>query len=98
MRRHNFDVACLTLAEHFLGSQYLRSDANDLAQSIQQAVEDWFETKDLREQPCLSPAEQKAQGERCGCLGADDYCTCQNVPDRETRAARAWQEKHGEAG
>lgn len=37
---------------------------------------------------CLTPEEQKAQGSRCGCRGADDYCTCQNVPDAETIAAR----------
>lgn len=36
----------------------------------------------------LSDAELKAQGARCGCLGADDYCPCQNVPDGETM--RAW--------
>lgn len=24
-------------------------------------------------------AEQKAQGAKCGCLGTDDYCPCQNV-------------------
>jgi hypothetical protein len=41
-----------------------------------------------RSEPCLSPAEQKAQGARCGCRGADDYCVCQNVPDAVTRAAR----------
>jgi hypothetical protein len=37
----------------------------------------------------LTAAEQKAQGERCGCRGADDMCPCQNVPDRVTRLA--WQ-------
>lgn len=41
-----------------------------------------------REEPCLTDAEQKAQGARCGCRGADDYCVCQNVPDATTRAAR----------
>ncbi len=40
-------------------------------------------------EPGLSIEEMKAQGTRCGCLGTDDYCPCQNVPDRETRAARA---------
>jgi hypothetical protein len=41
-----------------------------------------------RNEPGLSPAEQKAQGARCGCQGADDYCVCQNVPDTTTRAER----------
>lgn len=40
-------------------------------------------------QPGLTDAEQKAQGLRCGCLGSDDYCVCQNVPDFKTKAARA---------
>ncbi|TIW09542.1 MAG: hypothetical protein E5V66_22300 [Mesorhizobium sp.] len=40
---------------------------------------------------CLSPAEQKAQGARCGCMGADDYCVCQNVPDAITKHERAAQ-------
>lgn len=39
--------------------------------------------------PGLTDAEQKAQGLRCGCLGSDDYCVCQNVPDFKTKAARA---------
>lgn len=33
----------------------------------------------------LTDAEMKAQGDRCGCRGADDYCVCQNVPDAITR-------------
>ncbi len=37
----------------------------------------------------LSADEMKAQGARCGCRGSDDYCTCQNVPDRTTLAKRA---------
>lgn len=40
---------------------------------------------------CLSPSEQKAQGARCGCMGADDYCVCQNVPDAITKHERAAQ-------
>lgn len=36
----------------------------------------------------LTAAEQKIQAARCGCRGSDDYCGCQNVPDRETR--RLW--------
>lgn len=36
----------------------------------------------------LSPAEQWAQAARCACRGADDYCPCQNVPDRVT--AQLW--------
>ncbi len=38
--------------------------------------------------PGLTDAEQKTQGQRCGCLGSDDYCACQNVPDFKTKAAR----------
>lgn len=37
----------------------------------------------------LSIEEMRQQAKRCACLGSDDYCPCQNVPDRETRAARA---------
>ncbi|MER8560127.1 hypothetical protein [Mesorhizobium sp. M0578] len=37
----------------------------------------------------LTGAEQKAQGARCGCMGADDYCVCQNVPDAITKHERA---------
>jgi hypothetical protein len=40
-------------------------------------------------EPGLTDAEQKAQGARCGCHGADDYCVCQNVADATTRAERA---------
>lgn len=36
----------------------------------------------------LTRAEQKAQGERCGCGGSDEYCPCQNTPDAETVRAR----------
>jgi hypothetical protein len=38
--------------------------------------------------PGLTAAEMKAQGKRCPCRGADDYCICQNAPDQETEAAR----------
>lgn len=40
----------------------------------------------------LTPEEQRAQAARCGCLGTDDYCCCQNVPDAETRRLRAAEE------
>jgi hypothetical protein len=40
-------------------------------------------------EPALTDVEQKAQGERCGCKGVDDYCVCQNVPDSTTRKERA---------
>lgn len=43
----------------------------------------------MRTEPCLSSAEQKAQALRCGCRGSDDYCPCQNTPDRVTRQYRA---------
>lgn len=35
---------------------------------------------------CLTTEEKRAQGRRCGCRGIDDYCPCQNVPDRVTAA------------
>lgn len=37
---------------------------------------------------CLSLAEQKEQAARCSCRGGDDYCPCQNVPDRQTLKER----------
>lgn len=37
----------------------------------------------------LSVKEQKAQAERCGCHGTDDYCPCQNSPDSATLRLRA---------
>ncbi|MCA0278484.1 MAG: hypothetical protein LCH86_21005 [Proteobacteria bacterium] len=45
--------------------------------------------RQAEDEPCLSRAEQKAQGERCACRGADDYCVCQNVTDAVTRSERA---------
>ncbi len=36
----------------------------------------------------LTRDELREQGERCPCGGVDDYCVCQNVPDRVT--AKAW--------
>lgn len=37
----------------------------------------------------LTNAEQKAQGKRCSCGGADDYCVCQNSLDKTTYFERA---------
>jgi hypothetical protein len=37
----------------------------------------------------LTATEQRDQGGRCGCQGADDLCVCQNVPDATTR--QAWR-------
>lgn len=87
----SFDSRCLDLAQHFLGCEPDDGDEMqaDLAQRIQDAVDGWFGERRLRHEPCLSPAEQKAQGARCGCRGSDDYCVCQNVPDAETRRQRA---------
>lgn len=42
----------------------------------------------LAAEPGLTTEEMKAQAKRCNCRGSDDYCTCQNVPDEATRAAR----------
>lgn len=36
----------------------------------------------------LTSDERHAQAARCPCRGCDDYCPCQNVPDRITR--REW--------
>lgn len=44
----------------------------------------WISTSE----PCLTSDEQKAQAARCACRGADDYCPCQNAPDRTTIEAR----------
>lgn len=37
---------------------------------------------------CLDADEKAIQGARCGCRGQDDYCPCQNAPDRMTLKAR----------
>lgn len=37
----------------------------------------------------LTQDEQKAQAQRCGCKGSDDYCPCQNAPDQVTSAGLA---------
>ena len=36
----------------------------------------------------LSATDMKEQAARCPCRGSDDYCTCQNVPDRTTLEKR----------
>lgn len=36
----------------------------------------------------LTDNEQKSQAARCPCKGSDDWCPCQNTPDRATRDAR----------
>jgi hypothetical protein len=43
----------------------------------------------MRTEPLLTVAEQKTQAVRCGCRGSNDYCPCQNTPDRVTRQYRA---------
>lgn len=57
---------------------------DDAACVIQEAIDNIPE-RDLT----LTRDDQAAQAERCGCRGADDYCPCQNVPDRETLAQRS---------
>lgn len=37
--------------------------------------------------------EQKSQAARCPCKGSDDWCPCQNTPDRATLDARALAQK-----
>lgn len=83
------DPESYRLAEHFLSDDGgSPSERIGLARQIQDAVEAWFQMRLDAYAPCLSPAEQKAQGERCGCMGADDYCPCQNAPDLTTKAQR----------
>lgn len=89
MKTASFDPQCLHLAERFLEGDGSPSEHIGLAQHIQDAVEDWFRLRLEAYEPCLSGAEQKAQGARCGCRGADDLCVCQNAPDAETRRLRA---------
>jgi hypothetical protein len=60
---------------------------NDAFAIVQEIIDNL--PSEAKTEPGLSIEEMKAQGMRCGCLGTDDYCPCQNVPDRETRAARA---------
>lgn len=88
-----FDSKCEELAEAFLegepgDTRQAAADRASLAQAIQDAVEAWFADREVRAAPGLSDAEQKAQGARCGCRGADDMCPCQNVPDATTRRER----------
>ncbi len=42
----------------------------------------------LKQPSILTSTEQKAQGKRCSCGGADDYCVCQNSPDKNTISKR----------
>lgn len=37
---------------------------------------------------CLTEVEKRAQAARCACRGSDDYCPCQNAPDRITDLGR----------
>lgn len=50
------------------------------------------------QEAALTAAEQRSQGDRCPCRGQDDYCGCQNVPDRMTRKARALSESTSTEG
>jgi hypothetical protein len=45
---------------------------------------------------CLSAEEKADQATRCGCRGQDDYCPCQNAPDRQTTAGRTALHTQGE--
>lgn len=86
-----YDSKCFDLAQYFLGCDGDDGDEMQasLAQRIHDAVEVWFGERMAQREAGLTEAEQKAQGARCGCMGADDYCVCQNVPDKQTRAKRA---------
>ncbi|EHK56855.1 hypothetical protein [Allomesorhizobium alhagi] len=78
----------LTAASHALRSYQYGNSAPDLAQSTADLCDAALSGTSNAVEPCLSGAEKKAQGQRCGCRGSDDYCPCQNAPDRETRRAR----------
>lgn len=66
-----------------------RPEAHDREQSCWALVEKIASrAKAHPEEQGLSRDEALAQGKRCGCRGADDYCGCQNVPDATTRAER----------
>lgn len=44
---------------------------------------------------CLTMSEQKAQATRCSCRGVDEWCPCQNTPDRQTMLARCRPQRTG---
>ncbi len=66
------------------------TDMNDVIISL---IEHAEIRKAQGEAAALSDDEMKAQGQRCGCLGSDDYCVCQNVPDQVTLAKRKEEPK-----
>ncbi|NGO50479.1 hypothetical protein [Allomesorhizobium camelthorni] len=78
----------LTAASHARRSYQYGNSAPDLAQSTADLCDAALSGTSNAVEPILSGAEKKAQGARCGCQGVDDYCPCQNAPDRETRRAR----------
>lgn len=60
-RKYSFDPKCMDLAEHFLPSHATQSVKNELAQTIQDAVEDF----------CMSRSQEKATDHHSGCAVYD---------------------------
>ncbi|WP_267550298.1 hypothetical protein [Rhizobium rhizogenes] len=59
---------------------------NDAFAIVQEAIDNLDDRPEIERG--LSFEEMRDQAKRCACLGSDDYCPCQNVPDRETKVAR----------
>jgi hypothetical protein len=76
--RYSFDSRCLDLAEHFLPTGATQQVKNELAQTIQDAVEDFFLVS--------SPEQLVALTEKCGCKGETDLSPhqswCEKAPQK----------------
>lgn len=56
-KKHLYDEQAFELAKYFLSDhEHSTADLDDLAHEIQQAVEDWFESRKAR------PAEEGGEG------------------------------------
>lgn len=77
-RTRLFSLASVLRAEAAEKDGQARQDDLDDAAAIEAALSATALTND----------EQKAQGRRCSCRGSDDYCPCQNTPDRQTTKER----------
>jgi hypothetical protein len=57
--KYSFDSKCFDLAEHFLPREATTAVKNELAQTIQNAVEDWFGSRPVappkRDCTCIPP-------------------------------------------
>ncbi|PPQ42114.1 hypothetical protein [Rhodopseudomonas palustris] len=87
----DYKVTAFETASSFTpaASNTFKIEAHDREQSCWALVEKIASRAKVHpEEQGLSRDEALAQGKRCGCRGADDYCECQNVPDAITRADR----------